>query len=174
MLFYLRTSPERTFWDRIICKNYELRTKSKMYFIICTYRINPFFLPIFTFFSRAAIYIFDWVLNASTAFSGDENRLPRIFILMWWNKKSSGAKSTVDCPSISPKTSGKQIVVYHSELTVLLAQAKQSPRDQLYQRFRRLFASKCFFHEQLSKTQTVDCCFLSGSKIYDSPPVTIL
>ena len=50
---------------------------------------------------------------------------------------------------ISAKTLGKQIVVYHSELTALRC-AGGTTNDQFCWRNRRPSASKCFFHEQLS------------------------
>ena len=51
---------------------------------------------------------------------------------------------------ISPKTLGKQIVVYHSELTVLWCSSRTVATWPVVWRNRRPSASKCFFHEQHS------------------------
>jgi len=50
---------------------------------------------------------------------------------------------------ISPNTSGKQMVVYHSELTVRRSCKGTVVDDHLYRRNKPPFASKCFVREQL-------------------------
>ena len=82
-----------------------------------------------------------------------------------------------------PKTSGKQIVVYHSELIVrrctndtVAACHKVFRKKQVTICFEVLHARTTFGGFCLSwKTHTVDCRLLSGShaEIHDSSPVTI-
>ena len=71
---------------------------------------------------------------------------------------------------ISPMTSGKQMVVYHSELTVLRFSSTTDatwplmPKKQAIICFDVLLPRTTFVGFASSwKTHTVDCCFVSGS-----------
>ena len=73
---------------------------------------------------------------------------------------------------ISPKTLGKQIVVYHSELTDLrcssgtLATLSVLPKKQTTVCFEVLLTRTTFIgFGSFSKAHTMDCCFVSGSYV---------
>ena len=73
---------------------------------------------------------------------------------------------------ISWKITGKQMVVYHSELTT----SPVSPKKQAIICLEVLRARAIFVGFDLSwNTHTVDCCLLLGSyvQIYDSSPITM-
>ena len=83
---------------------------------------------------------------------------------------------------ISWKTTGKQMVVYHSELTVLrcfsgtIATCSVFPKKQAIICLAVLRARATFVRFGSSwSTYTIDCCLLSGSyaQIYNSSPVTM-
>ena len=84
---------------------------------------------------------------------------------------------------ISRKTSGTQIVVCHSELTVLHCSRGIFATEAVLSKKQasicvEVFAPRTSFIRfgSSSKTHTVDCCFVSGSYVYIhySSPVTIL